>query len=1206
MSGPLDTIDWRDPADTRAGAAPADTRPQPSLWSQVAAAARVEADRVDDVQTSHRWEAYEPLVNALVERGVPRKSLFDSPQLFGVDLGGEVPNWERIWQAAKRAGVPGLPGTQAEYDTQAFRRMGGRDADQALLARGSGAAAIGAQFLGGVAGSFADPVNLYTLPLGGGGKTIATRILSEGLFNAGVEAAQASGNAQALGRMGEDYTVADFAQEVGLAFAGGAAIRGGIEFAPKIDAAAYKALAPLRERMPGGTVSERDFARAFTRSVPADLRTPDQQAALYVLMRGAEVNEASPYVGTHSGFDTHAAKLAEAMDDIEAGRLPVERPSATPAVSGGATPETRSVAAPRANTGGKLHGGIVDFFVRNGLTEAQARGIAAGIHAESGSDPAALNEASGAFGLGQWLGPRKRAIVERYGPHPTMEQQLEFLLWELRGGDHGGRAVLAKGDEAGVLRSYIEDFMRPAKGAETTGDLRRGMDALGRGSEDLPLGGAGDAGELDDSGLGAAIAAEEADLAGRRAALDDAPDVRAISDDGAAEPAIGTPALDPDTLQAGLVDVLRPIVREGGRSLNQVGKLAGELGVSEQDLRGALDRLVGTGELAVTKAGHYRRKAIGSNGEADLVRFVARNGGLSYDGLGEAYRAYFIRENGYAPPGHDLKNTGYLDKFVPGIGPLLRPRGKSLDEMGELAWEAGYFGPVETTPRPTERELMDLLGELTRTGQKRMPGGATGETPKAAAMPDGRAPLRPDLFQGEAHYEHEKARYDAAAQRVLGRPLSDEEFVDAFGVREGLPRPDALDLDELAEADIHAMVNRRLEEALDDAFLEAEEDFYDLQAWELDNAAAGEDPAGGARGEGQAADARDAGEGGGGGEAGPRAAGSAELDQREAEGLNGPDIPETKAQAARFDSDAGDGVQAIAESDWHDIRAGIERERTVALPEGETRGQGVQYHGARGDLPDLTEGYYNADNIYGGFETFYTTDAADIAGGYQRKRAAGKIYRADEVAPVNTFDMEERLPVEDIARLFGIADWQAADGFPASSIEAAIGADGKLNLREAMDEIRLDSASEGYTKDDVQGIFDAAIYNLQQQGFGAMRHIGGLQTGRTPHNVKIYFDAPNQLRLTATEKAQAPALDAGAATNPAIAERQRQEAQLRAEAPMRAKSEQDGTMGAPLFDAADQPKFDLEDGKGPRTAAEIDAEIAADRAAIEEIRACLK
>jgi len=75
--------------------------------------------------------------------------------------------------------------------------------------------------------------------------------------------------------------------------------------------------------------------------------------------------------------------------------------------------------------------------------------------------------------------------------------------------------------------------------------------------------------------------------------------------------------------------------------------------------------------------------------------------------------------------------------------------------------------------------------------------------------------------------------------------------------------------------------------------------------------------------------------------------------------------------------------------------------------------------------------------------------------------------------------------------------------------------------------------------------------------------------------------------------------------DPAIAERQRQEAALKAAAPMRAAAEQDGEMGLGLFDAADQRTFDLDDGKGPRTATAIGQEIESDRAAIDAIRECL-
>jgi hypothetical protein len=122
---------------------------------------------------------------------------------------------------------------------------------------------------------------------------------------------------------------------------------------------------------------------------------------------------------------------------------------------------------------------VVEFFRNKGLSEDQARGIAAGIMAESGGDHTAVNPDSGAMGLGQWLGPRKRAIVSKYGESPSKDEQLEHLWHELSGGDHGGRAVLAEEDAPSVLNSYITKFMRPAKGRETEGDIDRGRKALG-------------------------------------------------------------------------------------------------------------------------------------------------------------------------------------------------------------------------------------------------------------------------------------------------------------------------------------------------------------------------------------------------------------------------------------------------------------------------------------------------------------------------------------------------------------------------------------------------------------------------------------------------------------------------------------------------------------------------------------------------------
>lgn len=132
------------------------------------------------------------------------------------------------------------------------------------------------------------------------------------------------------------------------------------------------------------------------------------------------------------------------------------------------TPTGTASAVPEGRTTGER---TRKFLEANGFTDKQALGIWAGIRAESRGDPNAVNPTSGAYGLGQWLGPRKKALFARYGPNPTLEQQLEFLLWELKGGDSGGAAVRAQTSVTGTADAYIRRFMRP--GAGTAGDLQR-------------------------------------------------------------------------------------------------------------------------------------------------------------------------------------------------------------------------------------------------------------------------------------------------------------------------------------------------------------------------------------------------------------------------------------------------------------------------------------------------------------------------------------------------------------------------------------------------------------------------------------------------------------------------------------------------------------------------------------------------------------
>lgn len=139
--------------------------------------------------------------------------------------------------------------------------------------------------------------------------------------------------------------------------------------------------------------------------------------------------------------------------------------------------------APQGAGGAERFGHIVKFWTDRGYSLPSARGITAGIYAESRGDPKAFNSAgggNGAYGIGQWRGARQRELFRRYGNNPTLFQQLEYMAWEMNGGNgESGAAIKGAGSERGALSAYVNGFMRPGA-AGAAGDMRRGQSALQR------------------------------------------------------------------------------------------------------------------------------------------------------------------------------------------------------------------------------------------------------------------------------------------------------------------------------------------------------------------------------------------------------------------------------------------------------------------------------------------------------------------------------------------------------------------------------------------------------------------------------------------------------------------------------------------------------------------------------------------------------
>lgn len=104
------------------------------------------------------------------------------------------------------------------------------------------------------------------------------------------------------------------------------------------------------------------------------------------------------------------------------------------------------------------------FLRGKGLTPAQAAGVVGGLQGESGQSlsTTAVNPSSGAYGIGQWLGGRKSALMSRKNPS-SLSTQLNHLWDELQGPERGAYSQLKKAksiDQA--VDAWVRGFERPS------------------------------------------------------------------------------------------------------------------------------------------------------------------------------------------------------------------------------------------------------------------------------------------------------------------------------------------------------------------------------------------------------------------------------------------------------------------------------------------------------------------------------------------------------------------------------------------------------------------------------------------------------------------------------------------------------------------------------------------------------------------------
>lgn len=329
------------------------------------------------------------------------------------------------------AGVPDtVAGVRNLFIDQEKKR---RTEAAGTLSRSSGLVGALAGFAGGALETTLDPVNLATLPIGGGGKTVLGIAAREALLNGAIEALQAPIVASNRKTLGEDYTTSDFLESVGFAAAGGAALGTAGHVGANVAGRAYDAtVRQVFEAMPASvqrrwanrmkvddtpvadlyaSLSDRDAARFARDIIGRDRLSPDEHAAVTVLERDAEIASRSPFKPTASGDGAYRGQLASTLDALLARQEPPAEPSIArgyaAASSAPTMPESRTVAR------GDVAGGA---GLALGRDEAVSRFMAKTRRAESSGNDAARAATSSAAGRyqftdGTWIGYHQR----RYG-----------------------------------------------------------------------------------------------------------------------------------------------------------------------------------------------------------------------------------------------------------------------------------------------------------------------------------------------------------------------------------------------------------------------------------------------------------------------------------------------------------------------------------------------------------------------------------------------------------------------------------------------------------------------------------------------------------------------------------------------------------------------------------------------------------------------
>lgn len=644
--------------------------PEAPDWLETAyAGVRMAQDDVSGAMLQHKVDAHAPIIQALIDHGK-----FDRSRYYNMGRMGEPVYFDTVWRdvEAMRARDPkafsGI-GSREDFEKKWRGDVAARQArDQGTLARGSGVAS----FIGGMAGALTDPINLLTMPFGGGGKTLGQVALREFVLNGAIEAAQQPLVMAERAQQGRALTAEEAGMNIAMGAAGGAVLGSAFKASGDLMRAGgprgliESVLANNWDRLPesvrtrwesAASVPERDIPDLAEMVIGRENMTEAEADAVRVLRREDDIEAGAPMMPNGAAAELHPRLLGERLDNLlanagrgvgDGGGKPAFVPGVSPVVPAGRRASTAIVPPPVGRTGGvgdrsslirfvidDLEGG--DKLVRDsgGLTKW---GVSE--NGNPGVDIANLTrgEAEAIYARKYWIaeldGLDRDAAAVAFDASVNHGPGFARRIIAASQGDAAKMLQMRRAEYARLLRDEPAKYGRYRNGWENRlrkleGKLGRAPGSAGSMLEADPRAAAeGLQGELD------ALAARIADLdeqlarsptgadgeAGPLARADEP--VTTTEPDAApifAEPAPREPDLPGKAAPVAdalvpEIDVLLPSLRaavaDRGRSLAKIDQLAEELGTTPDRVREGLEALIAEGRITRNaKTGNFMRKA---------------------------------------------------------------------------------------------------------------------------------------------------------------------------------------------------------------------------------------------------------------------------------------------------------------------------------------------------------------------------------------------------------------------------------------------------------------------------------------------------------------------------------------------------------------------------------------------------------------------